>query len=166
MEKLKVLIVEDSGFFRRALAMNLTDRGFEVLTAVDGYEALNIAIDQRPNVVLLDMFMPKLNGMMLLRILRFQPETRSIPVILLSGSVQQADVAQARALGVVEYISKTSMDFEDLVYLVEREGQRQLLEQMKSQPFGNAASEVSGDPLSSMRFANTLPREVQESVTQ
>jgi CheY-like chemotaxis protein len=128
----KVLIVEDSGFFRRALAINLSDSGFDVFTALDGKDALDAITNHHPNVIVLDMFMPKLNGIMVLRILRSNPATATIPVILLSASTKEEDVLLARTLGTVEYVSKTAMDFDDLIRLIQLHGTRHLLTQENS----------------------------------
>jgi CheY-like chemotaxis protein len=136
----KVLIVEDSGFFRRALAYNLSKSGFEVFTSSDGEDALNVVAHQKPHVIVLDMFMPKLNGIMVLRILRSKPETTTIPVILLSANSNHEDISTARTLGTVEYLSKSSMDFDDLVHLIQIHGARYMLKEMFVSPEALPAS--------------------------
>ena len=73
-----------------------------------------------PSIILLDMLMPKLDGMMFLRLLRGAPQTRSIPVIVMSGNNQERDIAAAKALGVVDYLSKESMDAAELAAVVWR----------------------------------------------
>jgi CheY-like chemotaxis protein len=148
----KVLIVEDSGFFRRALAMNLSHSGFEVLTAVNGNEATHVARTEKPHVIVLDMFMPKLDGMMVLRILRLLPETINIPVILLSGSTKQEDVELARSLGVVEYVPKSLMDFQDLLALIRQHGipnmlkEERIQEQQKPKDLANCGLFIAPNP--------------------
>ena len=82
----KILFVEDSGFFRKAVAQSLSKEGFDVSTASTGEEALKAAQSEPPALILLDMMLPKLDGMMVLRILRASTVTRSIPVIVLSGN--------------------------------------------------------------------------------
>lgn len=69
----KILFVEDSGFFRKAVAQSLTHEGFNVTTAATGEEALQFAQSEPPDLVLLDMMLPRLDGMMVLRILRSSP---------------------------------------------------------------------------------------------
>jgi CheY-like chemotaxis protein len=99
----KVLIVEDSGFFRRTIAQSLTKEGFNVVTAEEG---LKRAQEARPDIILLDLMLPRLNGMMVLRILRSTPATREIPVIVLSSDATERDIAEAERLGISHYFQK------------------------------------------------------------
>jgi CheY-like chemotaxis protein len=82
---MKILLVEDSRFLRRASEMALGRAGYEVVTAADGEEALKIAQDQIPNLILLDMMLPKLSGLEVLRALKLDVATKDIPVIVLTA---------------------------------------------------------------------------------
>lgn len=81
----QILLVEDSKFLKLATQRILAKAGYEVLTAADGEEALTIAHHSMPDVILLDMLLPKLDGPQVLRRLKINPETSRIPVVVLSG---------------------------------------------------------------------------------
>jgi CheY-like chemotaxis protein len=116
----KVLVVDDSAVYRKAIAMALVEHGFTTLCARTGEEGIKVAETEMPALILLDMLMPKLDGMMFLRLLRGGAKTRTIPVIVLSGNNQERDIAAARALGVVDYISKDCMDSKEVAAAVWR----------------------------------------------
>jgi CheY-like chemotaxis protein len=108
--QIKVLIVEDAGFFRRALAMVLEKTGFVSVEAQNGHEALTLSKSEQPSVILLDLMMPKLNGVSTLRALRGNPETRDIPVVMLTADQDRATRNLAHSLGVAAFISKEHLD--------------------------------------------------------
>jgi len=111
----RVLLAEDDRFLRRAAEARLRRHGLEVLTAVDGEEALRIARAERLDLVLLDVVMPKLEGFEVLKLLKEDKATASIPVIVLSNLGQERDVAQAKALGAVAFLVKAHLSLQDLV---------------------------------------------------
>ncbi len=111
----RVLLAEDDRFLRRAAEARLRRHGLEVLTAVDGEEALRIARAERLDLVLLDVVMPKLEGFEVLKLLKEDEATASIPVIVLSNLGQERDVAQAKALGAVAFLVKAHLSLQDLV---------------------------------------------------
>jgi CheY-like chemotaxis protein len=116
MSKLpKILVVEDSGFFRRAISETLKNEGYEVSSVATGEDALQTVRSNQPDLILLDMHLPRLDGMMVLRILRSAPETRSLPVIVLSGNAMERDRAAAEKLGVSHYIQKDRLPMDELV---------------------------------------------------
>jgi DNA-binding response OmpR family regulator len=115
----RVLLAEDDRFLRRAAEARLRRHGLEVLTAVDGEEALRIARAERLDLVLLDVVMPKLEGFEVLKLLKEDEATASIPVIVLSNLGQERDVAQAKALGAVAFLVKAHLSLQDLVDRVE-----------------------------------------------
>jgi CheY-like chemotaxis protein len=110
----RVLLIEDDRFLRRACEAHLRRRGLEVVTAVDGEEGLTLARSDPPALVLLDMLMPKLGGLDVLRALRADPETREIPVVVLSNSSRQADIDEATHLGISGYLVKANLSLEQL----------------------------------------------------
>lgn len=110
----KILLVEDDRFLRRACEASLRRAGFEVVSAVDGEEGLRMARAERPGLVLLDMLMPKLTGLEVLRALRASPETRDVPVLILSNSSRQSDVDEASRLGIAGYLVKANLSLEQL----------------------------------------------------
>jgi len=84
-----VLLVDDSRFFRTATERTLVRSGYAVLSAVDGEEALRVAREKLPSLILLDMLLPKLDGAGVLRQLKAEPATAKIPVLVLTSLSQR-----------------------------------------------------------------------------
>jgi len=102
-----VLVVDDIPDILKLLDATLKFKGFRVVTARDGQEALEVIQNDRPALVIADILMPKMDGFSLLRRIRLDPETRDIPVIFLSATyVGAEDKDFARALGVTRFIEK------------------------------------------------------------
>jgi DNA-binding response OmpR family regulator len=114
-EPARVLLAEDDRFLRKAAETALKRQGFTVLPAVDGEEALRMARAETPDIVLLDLIMPKRQGFEVLRALKADPATASIPVIILSNLGQESDVKQAMEAGAVGYFVKANLSLQDLV---------------------------------------------------
>src|SRR5262249_20921852 len=110
----RVLVVEDDRFLRRACEACLHQRGFRVLVAADGEEGLRLARAEKPDLVLLDLLMPKLGGLDVLRSLKGAPDTREIPVLVLSNSSRQQDIEEITRLGVVGYLVKADLSLQAL----------------------------------------------------
>ena len=107
-----ILLVEDSRFLRRANEVTLTRAGYQVTTAADGEEALHLARTTAPDLVLLDMLLPKLGGPEVLRALRKDPATSTIPIVVLS-SLPQCNEQKLRGEGAVAYFEKSKLDLEN-----------------------------------------------------
>jgi DNA-binding response OmpR family regulator len=103
---LSVLVVDDDPVILRLLQVNFELEGIDVVTAVDGEEGLKLVQTDRPDLVISDIMMPKVNGLELLAALRSSPDTASLPVILLSAKAQVADVQRGLELGADDYITK------------------------------------------------------------
>jgi CheY-like chemotaxis protein len=114
MKNTRILIIEDDRFLRKACEVSLKKRGFIVLTANDGEEGLQQARTGTPDIILLDMLMPKLSGMETLEALKKDDQTRDIPVVVLSNSSLDAKVEMAKSLGAVGYLVKASLSLQDL----------------------------------------------------
>jgi CheY-like chemotaxis protein len=110
----QILLAEDDRFLRRACEMSLRQLGYTVLLAKDGEEALAIIKTQRPHLVLLDLLMPKLTGLEVLRTLKSSEATRSIPVLVLTNSSRSLDLEEIRALGADGYQIKANLSLEAL----------------------------------------------------
>ena len=106
----RILVVDDNPDVRLALATILEDAGHDVLEAEDGDVVFDIALDQQPTLVLLDVMMPRLNGFDALARLKADTRTNSIPVIMVTAKGRPEDMAMARSLGAVEYITKPWTD--------------------------------------------------------
>ena len=105
----KVLLVEDSKFLRMANERVLARAGFDVSTAEDGEEALRMANDTLPDVILLDLLIPKISGPDVLRALKENPATLHIPVIVLSGLSQRNEEKLLKE-GAAAYFEKGALD--------------------------------------------------------
>ena len=105
---MKILIVDDSRFLRIANEHALIKAGYEVIAAGDGEEGLRLAIEQKPDLVVLDMMLPKLSGPEVLRALRKNPKTRSIPVMVLT-SLPQTNEQKLIKEGATSYFAKSGL---------------------------------------------------------
>ena len=109
-----ILLAEDDRFLRRAAEVTLKQRGFTVLVACDGQEALDMARAYRPDLLLLDLLMPRKTGMEVLTELRAQPGTRDLRVLILSNSSKELEMQSAKALGVAGYWIKANLSLKEL----------------------------------------------------
>ena len=116
----RVLLVEDDRFLRKAAEVALQRAGLIVTTADDGIAALRAVQDERPDVVLLDINMPRMHGFEVLRALKGDPATAGIPVIILSNQGQESDREKAFAAGAVDYLVKAHLSLRDLCTAVAR----------------------------------------------
>jgi CheY-like chemotaxis protein len=114
MKNARILLVEDDKFLRKACEVSLKKRGFTVLTAVDGEAGLQEAHASVPDLILLDLLMPKLSGLETLEALKKDEQTRGIPVVILSNSSIDSDIQKAEALGAVGYLVKASLSLQQL----------------------------------------------------
>lgn len=103
----KILIVEDDALLSKMYVSIFTSENYEVETAVDGQEGLDKAREVSPTLILLDIMMPKLNGMEVLRKLKADPALKDIPVVVLTNLAGDADIQTALKLGAVRYIIKS-----------------------------------------------------------
>ncbi|MBU1102923.1 response regulator [Patescibacteria group bacterium] len=102
----KILLVEDDRFLSEMYVNKLTGSGFAVETAGDGQEALNRVKEYRPDLVLLDIVLPKMDGFEVLQSLKKDDRDRNIPVILLTNLGQKEEVEKGLKLGARDYIIK------------------------------------------------------------
>lgn len=102
-----VLLVDDDMTLREMYTERLKAEGFQVITAKDGEEALQLATENKPNMILLDIMMPKLNGLDVLKKLKEQPETKDIPVMVLTALIQDRERMESVTRGADDYIVKS-----------------------------------------------------------
>ncbi len=107
----KVLLVDDSKFLRIANERALSRAGYEVSTAADGEEALKVANDKLPDIILLDMLLPKISGPDVLKALKANPATKDIPVIVLS-SLSQKNEEKLLNEGAAAYFEKSTLELD------------------------------------------------------
>ena len=102
----KVLLVEDEPAQREVLAYNLEAEGFDVIQADNGEDALLLVDEDHPDMIILDWMMPKVSGIEVCRRLKMRPETRSIPVIMLSARAEEVDRVRGLETGADDYVIK------------------------------------------------------------
>jgi adenylate cyclase len=100
-----VLVVDDDPVIVKLLQVNFEMEGYDVITAADGEEGLERARSSRPDAIVLDVMMPKMNGLQVAERLKADEQTRSIPIILLSAKAQGTDIAAGKELA-EDYLTK------------------------------------------------------------
>jgi DNA-binding response OmpR family regulator len=106
MSSARVLIVEDDPVILRLLEVNFELEGFDVLLAHDGAEGIELAREQRPDLVISDIMMPNVSGIELVEALKGDEATAAIPILLLSAKAQTADVRAGLEAGADDYVTK------------------------------------------------------------
>jgi DNA-binding response OmpR family regulator len=102
-----ILLVDDDLTLREMYEERLKAEGFEIIQASNGEEAISKAKDDKPSIILLDIMMPKVNGFDVLKEIKGNPDTKDIPVIVLTALIQDVDKDQGKKLGAADYIVKS-----------------------------------------------------------
>jgi two-component system, OmpR family, alkaline phosphatase synthesis response regulator PhoP len=103
---MKILVVDDEENIRKLVNYNLLLDGYDVVMAVDGKEGLEKAVSEKPDLILLDIMMPEIDGLEVCSRLKKNPETRHIPIFMLSAKGQMQDLEDAFEVGADNYITK------------------------------------------------------------
>jgi twitching motility two-component system response regulator PilG len=103
---LRVMVIDDSKTIRRTAETLLKKEGCDVLTAVDGFEALAKISDQKPHIIFVDIMMPRLDGYQTCALIKNNPQFRPTPVIMLSSKDGLFDKARGRIVGAEQYLTK------------------------------------------------------------
>lgn len=111
----KILIVEDEEALRKVLVTKFIHEGFGVIEAKDGEEALAMVFDEKPDLILLDIILPKIDGMTFLKRLRRDDWGKNVPVIILTNLSDDRNIAEAMEGGVYDFLVKSSWEIEDVV---------------------------------------------------
>jgi two-component system alkaline phosphatase synthesis response regulator PhoP len=111
----KIVVADDDRMFRKAAETTLRREGYAVVTASDGEEALQLIRSERPDIIVLDLIMPKLQGFDVLQVLKQDSVTTDIPVIVLSSLTQEQDKQEALDLGAAAYFNKATFSLSELV---------------------------------------------------
>lgn len=114
-ETKRILLVEDEPLLGNLLKQRLEKEGFEMVLAHDGEEALAKLRESKPDLILLDIILPKISGFELLETLQADPQFEKAPVIIISNLGQESDVARGQALGAIQYFVKAKVSIEELV---------------------------------------------------
>lgn len=119
----KILVVEDNPANMRVIKMVLRDRGYTILEAVDGEEALAVAMERQPDLIVMDIQLPKMDGLEVTRRLRQTPEFKDTPIIALTAFAMEGDREKIIAAGCDKYISKpvNTRQFPEVVSAMLRE---------------------------------------------
>lgn len=116
----KILFVEDDDALASVYITRLQTEGFDVKRVPNGEEALSSTLQYRPDLILLDVMMPKVSGFDVLDILRNTPEVGNVKIVMLTALSQDSDKERARALGVDDYLVKSQIVIADVVDRIKR----------------------------------------------
>lgn len=114
----KILLVEDDNGLREIYNIRLTAEGYDVVAAGDGEQALAVAVQEKPDLVISDVMMPKISGFDMLDILRQTPETKDIKVIMMTALSSEDQRERGNSLGADRYLVKSQVGIEDVVNAV------------------------------------------------
>ena len=117
----KILLVEDEEIMLTLLQRKLAKEGYQISVARDGEEGLRLMKESKPNLVLLDIVMPKLDGFEVLEKMKGDKELNKIPVIIISNSGQPVELDRAKALGVKDWLIKTEFDPNEVIEKVKKQ---------------------------------------------
>lgn len=110
-----ILVVEDDALMRDELSHTFAEAGYGVSTAKTGEEALIIALERRPELILLDILLPRMGGLDLLKKLRASEEGKDIPILILSNLNNDGTIAEAIEIGGYDYLLKADWSLEDVL---------------------------------------------------
>ena len=102
----KILIIEDDKFLRELIAQKLIKEGYDIAEAVDGEKGIKAVGEEKPDLVLLDLVLPGIDGFEVLARMKGDPETAQVPVIILSNLGQKDDIEKGLKMGAVDYLIK------------------------------------------------------------
>ena len=103
---IKVMVIDDSKTIRRTAELILQKAGCQVITAVDGFESLALVVDHKPDIIFVDIMMPRLDGYQTCAVIKHNLVFQSIPIIMLSSKDGLFDKARGRIVGAAQYITK------------------------------------------------------------
>ncbi|BCX15290.1 MAG: hypothetical protein KatS3mg097_182 [Candidatus Parcubacteria bacterium] len=112
---MKIVLVEDDKFLRSVLERKLSENGFQVVSVINGNEALEKILIERPELILLDIILPQKSGFFILEKIKQDPQFKNVPVLVISNLSQAEDIEKAKNLGASEYLVKAKISLEDLV---------------------------------------------------
>ena len=119
-QKPKILLVEDDLFLIRAYQIKLENEGFELIIAKDATEGMEKVRNVHPDLVLLDIMLPRGSGFEILEVVKKDEALQHIPVIILSNLGQQQDIERGLTLGAATYLIKTDVKLEDVVKTIKK----------------------------------------------
>lgn len=111
----KIMVIEDDTFLSSLMKARLEKEGFAVIQAFDGQEAIETLKTEVPDVIILDLIMPKVTGFEVLQNISISPQLAKVIIIVLSNLAQDSDIEKARQFGAKEYFVKVKISIDDLV---------------------------------------------------
>jgi len=115
----KILFIEDEPTLQKTLGRALEQEGFEILSALDGEIGITKAKESKPDLILLDLILPKMDGFEVLKRLKENEETKDIPVIILTNLENPEDIEKVLSLGATTYLVKANYDLEEVIDKIE-----------------------------------------------
>ena len=106
VEKIKIMVIDDSNTIRKSAEMFLTKAGYQVVCIEDGFEALTRINEEDPNLVFIDVLMPKIDGLQACQVIKRNSKFKNTPVIFLSSKDSQFDKARGFMMGATDYLTK------------------------------------------------------------
>ncbi|MFH1584557.1 MAG: response regulator [Patescibacteria group bacterium] len=116
----RILFIEDESALQKAFSDTLAEEGYEVVSALDGEIGLRLAKEKKPDVILLDLVLPRLHGFDVLSRLKQDEETKHIPVIVMTNLEEMENVQKALELGATTYLVKSNYQLHDVVERVKQ----------------------------------------------
>tara|TARA_Y100000310_G_scaffold85265_1_gene82108 strand:+ start:25485 stop:25853 length:369 start_codon:yes stop_codon:yes gene_type:complete len=116
----KILFIEDESALQETFGEVLKQEGYEVVKAMDGEAGLEMAKTQKPDLILLDLILPKLHGFEVLKKLKGDPETKEIPIIVLTNLEDMKDIENAIELGATTYLVKVNYSLDEVVSKIKK----------------------------------------------
>ena len=117
----KILIIEDEELLYNILRKKLSEEGYNVSVAPNGEKGLELMKEVNPDLVLLDIIMPKMGGFEVMERMNDDPQLKKIPVIIISNSGQPVELSKAKKLGVKDWLIKTEFDPQEVIDKVEKQ---------------------------------------------
>lgn len=114
----KILFIEDESALQKTLGTSLAQEGYQIISATNGEEGLQMAKSQEPDLILLDLILPKMNGFEVLENLRKDNVIKDIPVVVLTNLETSGDIGKVIELGATSYLVKTQYSLEELTHKV------------------------------------------------
>ena len=118
--KPKILIIEDDQRINKVYMAKLSVEGITVMTALDGEEGLRKIYSEKPDLILLDLMLPRKSGFDILKEIKADPKVKDIPVIILSNLAQEKEIEQGLALGAVDYLVKTDYSIQQVMEKIKK----------------------------------------------
>lgn len=116
----KILIIEDEATLQKTLNDLLSQEGYEILSAVDGLRGMELAFDKKPDLILLDIILPKMDGFEVLKKIKENKDTSQIPVVILTNLSSVNDIQKALDLGATTYLVKADFHLNDVLSKIEK----------------------------------------------